>query len=231
MGLIDDTLNLEKRRAIYNFILDNPGIHQREISQKMNIPRTTLKYHLSFLKKCGLIALVDEKNFSRYFVLDEVKKKDRQWFKLIRQDTRRKMLLIFILFYGVSRMDLSRELEMTPSTIDFHLKKLLKAGVIEPAKLNDEGIIFDMKWEEPNIIKRRLVGNEVIYKLTDRYVIYRFFIKFKDSLINDDVSKSVLYCIKLVRNLRSDEKLNSYRDFFDSVADHYYKMCPIPFCA
>ena len=42
-------LELEKRRKIYNYILTNPGLHFNEIVRGLQIPKTTLEYHLNYL--------------------------------------------------------------------------------------------------------------------------------------------------------------------------------------
>ena len=44
-------LKLETRRKIYTHILKAPGLHEREISRVLNIPLSTLDYHIQFLNK------------------------------------------------------------------------------------------------------------------------------------------------------------------------------------
>lgn len=48
--LLNDT-----RREIYNYILDNPGCHLRELSKNLNKPVSTLTWHLRILEKANLI--------------------------------------------------------------------------------------------------------------------------------------------------------------------------------
>jgi len=39
------------RQKIYRFILENSGLHLREISRRMAIPKSTLRHHLKYLNK------------------------------------------------------------------------------------------------------------------------------------------------------------------------------------
>jgi predicted transcriptional regulator len=59
---------IETKRRIYNFILKNPGLHMRELSRKMNIPYSTLKYHLYYLKNRELIIVRPSGKYYRFFV-------------------------------------------------------------------------------------------------------------------------------------------------------------------
>ena len=45
-----EILNLENRRKIYNYIRDNPGLHLRELSRRLNIAYYNLDYHIRYLK-------------------------------------------------------------------------------------------------------------------------------------------------------------------------------------
>ena len=51
----EDTLALEARREIYNLILANPGLHEREIGRKLEMSLSTLDYHLHYLEKREIV--------------------------------------------------------------------------------------------------------------------------------------------------------------------------------
>ena len=44
-------LQLESRRQIYILIKKHPGLNLMELIRRTNIPKSTLKYHIDFLKK------------------------------------------------------------------------------------------------------------------------------------------------------------------------------------
>jgi predicted transcriptional regulator len=47
----EEILKLETRRKIYKIILENPGLHLREILRRTKLSYGVLSYHLKYLKK------------------------------------------------------------------------------------------------------------------------------------------------------------------------------------
>ena len=47
----DGIIKLKTRKLIYNYISNHPGLYFRELSRELKIPKSTLDYHLTFLKK------------------------------------------------------------------------------------------------------------------------------------------------------------------------------------
>ena len=158
-----DFLELETRRITYNYILNNPGLHLREISRDLSIPKTTLKYHLDFLKKQDMIIVRSDKKYLRYYITQRVGNLDKDIMGLIRQDIPRKIILFLFLYPGNSRTDLSGDLDKSPTTISYHLKKLEKKDVV-------------LKYKH---------GRKTVYKLKDQKNMYRFLITYEKSLAKD----------------------------------------------
>ena len=92
----ENILKLEKRREIYNFILENPGLHLREISRRINISFGGLRHHLDILKKQELIITKDDLKYTRYYATQKVGKNDREILNLLRQDVPRKIIYLLL---------------------------------------------------------------------------------------------------------------------------------------
>ena len=74
----DDALDFKRRIEIYNFILKYPGLHLSELSRKLNIPKSTMFYHLNMLKKHSFIVSKSNNRYTRYYAannLSEIEKK------------------------------------------------------------------------------------------------------------------------------------------------------------
>ena len=136
MNPSNNVLNLKARREIYNFILKNPGLHIREISRQLNIPKTTLTYHLKFLKKEEIIKEKFEGGFKRIFIKEDLGSQDKEILNLLRQDIPSKIFIYFIFSLAPSQIEISKALELHPATVSYHLKKLEEKGVIENEKWN-----------------------------------------------------------------------------------------------
>jgi predicted transcriptional regulator len=147
-----DILKLESRRKIYNFILNNPGLHFREISRKLKIPISTLNYHLKHLNKKDFIQEIYENGYTRFYVKD-LKKEDIKLINIIRQDIPRNIILLMIMWEGgFSQVELINYVNFCKkhkwkygaclskhhTTISYHFLKLESLGLIEPYKDNNQ---------------------------------------------------------------------------------------------
>ena len=65
-------LQLERRRQFYNKIKKHPGLHLMELKKRINIPRSTLKYHINFLEKYDLIIVKKDRRYTRFFTKQKV---------------------------------------------------------------------------------------------------------------------------------------------------------------
>jgi len=183
-------LELETRRQIYNIILKYPGLHLRELSRKINISFSSLRYHLNYLEKYGYVVTKTDKRFKRFFASKKVSIRDKIWLNILRQEVPRKIVLLLITagpadLYGKytkeeqknpelrtlvhSKKDLTDltkywnkkyadkfRLDKKRVTIDFHLKKLLDADIVEKIK----------------------VGKQYKYKIKEEFGIWLFLVGF-----------------------------------------------------
>jgi len=157
--------NLKKKKEIYEFITENPGVYLREISRRLNIPRTTLIHHLKYLKKNELILSKFVGRYKRYWAVNKIGQKDKELLFLFRQETPRN-IIISITEYGIrSQIDLSEDLNKHPTTIAFHLKKLKEMDIIEQAIVKN-GMI--QRIDKEHWMKRSPRGTEIFYRLKSK---------------------------------------------------------------
>ena len=203
----NDVLGIEIRRRIFNIILNYPGLHIREISRKLKVPKTTLFYHLKYLERENLLIAKSKDKYARYYATKSVGTKDKTILGLMRQDTPRRILLFLFLYPEHNRFDISQDLEKTPNTISFFLKKLIDMDVIE---------------------KRRL-GRSFAYRIKNQKEMYNLIIRYEDSL-SDSVLGSFLDYVKYVF---PDGVPPSYRHHrkksIDEVIDALYEIFPHPY--
>jgi len=224
-------LQLETRRKIFNFIQHNPGLHFSELHRKIRIPKTTLLYHLNYLKKTELIIEDNKENYSRFYIAKKISSKEKKFLSYMRKNPSFLIILLFFFKVCVTCSEISRELDMHPHTVDYHLKKLIKLDVIEPVDRDEEGnIIF--RYEKVRVMKRKQVTNEAIYNLKSALWTYKTLIKFKKSLLDNNFVGP----IEGFNNLMQDtwplpDIINNYNSAIDSIEDALYEIIPIPFCA
>ena len=227
----ENILKFETRRKIYNYILENPGLHLREIARKTNISLSVLRYHINYLKKNELVIVKNDQGYTRYYVKQKVGIRDKEILNLLRQDIPLRIVLL-LLTAGPGNIYKNkitkkkafsdpatflktyskRELiELTknwwgPNTELFHLRKHRTTIDFHLKKLLDIDLIEKVK-----------VGKETKYKLKDENIIWSFFIRYKNELSDKSIN---LYMMWRDRGLKIS---------LDNIIEVFFDIFPHPY--
>jgi len=162
-------LELERRKDIYTFIFKYPGLHLNELCRKMKIPKSTMNYHLGCLVKKGLLVAAPNGRYVRYYAANNLNETDKKIFHFLRQDIPYKILVFLFLHPNSSQIKISKNLNKHPTTISFHLKKLLSTELIESI---------------PN-------GNEVKYKLKNQDDVSDMFVRYSECFFDNMIENVI----------------------------------------
>ena len=207
----DETFELEKRKAIYDHILEHPGLHLREISRQLDIPRTTLTYHIRYLERKNLLISENNGKCCRYFIKNQLGSIDKIFLSILRQDIPRKIIFLSYIFPEVYREELSKGLDIPVTTISYHVQKLKEAGILAPCKEN----------------------GRISYELKNRNYIYNLIIRYKTSLLDDQITSDFITFVKIVmpNGLRPESSSHEKDKSLDEVCSTFFKIFPVPFMA
>jgi len=133
-----DALENSSRNKLYQTILKHPGIYLRELSRKLQIPTTTMNYHLVYLQKRGYIVRKPDGRFIRFYITQNIGVRDKEMLHLFRQEVTREIIIHLILSRSSTKNRMIVMLERHPATINSHLKKLIKIGIVERADISGE---------------------------------------------------------------------------------------------
>jgi len=219
-------LELETRRKIYDFIQKFPGLHVREISRRLEIPFSTLQYHLRFLEKRELVKAKDDGKYIRYYIYSKFGRKEKDVVDLIRNKTTRSMIFYFLTFIVCSQAEMSKSIEKHPTTIEFHLKKMEKMGIIKQVKSEYGVVKLDFKPYEVEHIQE---GNEIIYCLVDPYLIYDLLVIHKENVLDDEEFRQMFEYIEFGVETGIPDKISSPRDAVDTLIKLFWDMFPPSF--
>ena len=122
-------LELDARRKIYDIVRKFAGSHFREIGRKSSLSTGSVKYHLSYLVKHGLIKEEKGGNNRRYYPR-EFSSSNKKLLGFLRQQSIRKIILFIISNDGCSHEQIAMFSGLSPSTVSWHLRKLEEAGII-----------------------------------------------------------------------------------------------------
>lgn len=130
-----EILNNPNRNLIYSTINEQPGIHLRELTGKTDLPLHTICWHLMILKKFNFIKSIKFKN---YFCFGNVDIPDNLLIKhhVLRNELNTKIIYELVQEPKIKLSDLSKKLNTSRSTIQYHIRELENAGII--AKMQKE---------------------------------------------------------------------------------------------
>ena len=162
-------LELEIRHSIYSLISASPGLHFREIQRRTKIATGQLTYHLNYLQKVGLIKTENDGEYLRYYAQIQINDEERRVLELVRQKSIRHILLFLLENDNCNHEHLVKDLDIAPSTISWHLKKLIDA----------------------NILNKEVEGRKSFYSIKNPELIKKVLIKNKDSFLDIVVDRFI----------------------------------------
>lgn len=166
--MVESALSETPRDKIFSTIVKNPGLHFREIQRRTEQATGALQYHIDYLKKKNLIREEKEGKFSRYYSVEE-KTTNTKLMNLLRQDQVRVIVLLLIDRRRANLNVISQTCKMSSSTALFHLKKLIKEGIVKEEKIK-ENIFYLIPEKEP-LMELLIIHNKSFFdELVERFV-------------------------------------------------------------
>jgi predicted transcriptional regulator len=164
----EEILENERRGEIYDFIKKNPGLHFRELQRRLNLPLTSLEYHLDYMVRKKVLLKESSKHYSRYYVkhLDE---DEKRILKSLRQRRLREIVIILLSKKKAKYSQLLETLEIPPSTLSFYLKYLV----------------------ENNVISRHKIGYENIYSIINKDQVAKVLLTYRSSFLDKLIDKTM----------------------------------------
>jgi predicted transcriptional regulator len=149
----DQLLELETRQSIYDLIERVPGLHMREIQRRLNIEVALVDYHLYIMEKAGIVTSQKEGGYKRFYVAPSKSGLDynqRSILGVLRQKIPLQVTLYLLKEKQATHTKISNDLDIKPSKLSFHLKKMRKLGILrklQPGEgkgfiLEDEAVVL-----------------------------------------------------------------------------------------
>jgi predicted transcriptional regulator len=164
----DEILENERRRKIFALIEASPGIHLRELQRVLEIPLTTLDYHLSYMTRRKVVFAETEGHHKRYYA-KPLDPEDRKVLSALRQKRMRDIVLTVMANEKAKHQLLADSLKLSHSTLSSYLKYLV----------------------DKNILAREKIGYENLYTVRDEDRVARVLIAYKPSFLDKLVDKTL----------------------------------------
>ncbi len=136
---VPELLELETRRAIYKLVLSSPGLHLREIQRQLGMHVNLVEYHLHHLIASELVVSVDQGGYTRFFAsqapgegsrVDRLTSQDKRVLGMMRQPMPLRIMVYLLAAGSAQHKDVCEHLGCAPSTLTYHMKKLVKARIV-----------------------------------------------------------------------------------------------------
>jgi len=170
---LQDPLELENRKRIFECIRSSPGLHFREIQRRTALPIGVLEYHLNYLVDRSIISLDKRESFSRYYPGVLMGQDKQRILSSLRQEIPRGVILFLLGNPGATHGDVLKNFTISGGTLSYHVKKLVSKGVVKLEKVGRESrltVIDPDKVADLLIVYRRTFLDKLVDEFVARYV-------------------------------------------------------------
>lgn len=115
----EEILENERRHKIYAAIKKNPGLHIRELQKIVDIPLTSLQYHLNYMARRNVIIEEKGKHYTRYYSTP-IAPEDKEILTVLRHKKMRDIVLVVMSRQKVKYQFLVDIFKMPTSTLSLH---------------------------------------------------------------------------------------------------------------
>lgn len=126
-----DPLELDARKRIYDFIAKHPGTYLREMERELGMSQGQLNYHLDVFEKRGLVVAEKDQYTKRYFIHGGEGFAYRKIVPILKPRPTRTIIVEILRMGWIIHSDLAVRVNLSPSTVTYHTKRLVERGVIE----------------------------------------------------------------------------------------------------
>ena len=170
---MQDPLELENRKRIFECVRGSPGLHFREIQRRTTLPIGVLEYHLNYLVDRSIVTLDKQENFSRYYPGGQLNTEKQRILSSLRQEIPRGIMLYLLRNPGATHGEVLTNFTISGGTLSYHIKKLVAKGVIRLEKVGRESrmtVLDPDKVSDLLIIYRRTFFDKLVDEFVARYV-------------------------------------------------------------
>ncbi|MFC7059067.1 winged helix-turn-helix transcriptional regulator [Halovenus salina] len=163
--MAEPDLELDSRRALYQHIADNPGVHFRALTAEFEYAKGTIQYQLRWLADEGLINESSDGKYTRYYPTADFDEADRTVMNALRREYSRRVLAHLLAEGPLSTTELGERLDKAKSTVSWHLSNLSEAELVTKER-KGRRVVYDVA--DPDRVERLYAVHQRSF--TDRVV-------------------------------------------------------------
>jgi len=158
------------RKAVYDVVVKNPGVHLREIERMTSLPLGVVRHHLDRMQRDGLVFSRRDRHFRRFFSKSKLPPNlQTETFDVLRQHGPRTILLHLLNNPGSTHGSMADALDMPASTLSTHLSLLMTKRVVR---------------------RERLDGRN-LYRIRDEEGLVKVLVVYRSSFMGEQVHRAI----------------------------------------
>jgi len=138
----EDILENEKRREIYEYVLNNPGVYFNRIVSNLGFSNHVVVWHLNMLLKFNFIKKIKVDNHDIYFDLRTTKEDAQFYYYTSKNKSKRIIDYLKNGVIGATKTELSSVLNIHINTLSKYLNKLQEFNVITSEEIDNKILYF-----------------------------------------------------------------------------------------
>lgn len=139
----NETLTNATRKTIYDVVLASPGLCIQDIASQSRVSHSTAAYHLDRLLGARMVVAEDDGNRIRYYKNGgRFTPEERAAVPILQSGETVRVLEAILDKPWTYRSELAIRLGVTPTTINWHLKRLFEAGFVLESREGRNGYLY-----------------------------------------------------------------------------------------
>ena len=132
------------RKDIYKYVTDHPGEHQANITKTLGLSSSSIRYHLSVLESMDLIVNHKNGKYKRFYINKNGYSKYtngngyKHIMSALKNNTARNIVKFLLSHPRSNQKRVSKALDIHPSTVTWHAKRLEEAEIISKHRKGKE---------------------------------------------------------------------------------------------
>jgi DNA-binding transcriptional ArsR family regulator len=164
--------DIENRKKIFQLIAAHQGLNLSSIAEHLNMSIPLVDYHTRCLIDQGVIIVMKEGGFKRYYIKGNIGIQDKLYLGILRQEIPLKIVLFLLNNPYSKHKEILDYFDIAGSTLTYHLNKLIKKGVIH---------YHDAKLKKGY----KVVNSKEVYQFILLYKPSTFLKRFKETWADD----------------------------------------------
>ena len=124
----------ENSNRILLHIKENPGCYLRQIKNDLHLSMGSMQYHLNKLENEGKIASHRRALHKHYFPIGVFNDDEKEIIRFLTLETSREIIMFITEQGSPTQTDIAKKINISSSSINWHLKRLLNSKLIEEIK-------------------------------------------------------------------------------------------------